>query len=223
QRVAVPLAVPEAEPRNVFIVIRANPDIELHAGPAAPYGVLSFTRQELRQAADRPQPVREWKSLTPQRICFAVGIDGTTHAYDPEKALDGYTRPYGGPHLWASGPVLPEAEQWLQLSWEHGARIGEVRLTFNDDVNEDLINLHHHRTEFNAVPNLVRDYRIEAWTDGAWTVLERVHGNRRRHRVHRFDEPVHASEIRVVAEMAWGVPRAEIVEIRAYAEPATAR
>ncbi|NEE03384.1 FAD-dependent oxidoreductase [Phytoactinopolyspora halotolerans] len=219
QRVAVPVAVPDSDPRNVFVVVRANPDVTLHAGTTAPYGVLSFTRQPLRRPADRPQPVLEWRPLASQRMCLAVAVEGATDAYAAGKALNGYTRPYGGPNLWASGPMLPYAEQWLQLSFDDEADIAEIRLTFNDDVNEDLINLHHHRTEFRAPPQLVRDYRLEACGgDGAWKVIARVRANRRRHRIHRLGEVVRTSAIRVVVETTWGIPRAEIIEIRAYAE-----
>ncbi|MFC3801414.1 hypothetical protein [Cohnella sp. GCM10012308] len=36
-------------------------------------------------------------------------------------------------------------EAWLALVWEQLVSVREVRLTWNDDVNEDPINLHHHR------------------------------------------------------------------------------
>ncbi|UUZ79771.1 hypothetical protein LJK88_32550 [Paenibacillus sp. P26] len=68
----------------------------------------------------------------------------------------------------------------------------EVHLVFNDDVNEDLINLHHHRTPFEVIPELVRDYRLEAFSDGSWRSLHRETGNRKRKRVHRLAAPVSA-------------------------------
>ncbi|WP_283656363.1 MULTISPECIES: hypothetical protein [unclassified Paenibacillus] len=56
--------------------------------------------------------------------------------------------------------------------------VREIHCTFNDDVNEDLINLHHHRTPFEVMPELVRHYRIEVFTDGTmnrtwrtWTLI----------------------------------------------------
>ena len=62
--------------------------------------------------------------------------------------------------------------------------MGAVSVIFNDDVDEDLINLHHHRSPFRVVPELVRNYRIDAFIGGEWRSVKRVIDNRRRHRVH---------------------------------------
>lgn len=47
--------------------------------------------------------------------------------------------------MWKSEPLKGE-EAYFELSWDQLVTVGEVHLTWNDDVNEDLINLHHHRT-----------------------------------------------------------------------------
>ncbi len=61
-----------------------------------------------------------------------------------------------------------------------------MQLIWNDDVNEDLVNLHHHRTPFDIIPELARDYRLEACIDGRWQTIAEVRGNRRRKQVHRI-------------------------------------
>jgi hypothetical protein len=93
--------------------------------------------------------------------------------------------------------------------------LSDIHITFNDDVNEDLINLHHHRTPFEVIPELVKDYRIEAFVGEEWKVLLRESDNKIRKRTHQL-EPTRTNKIRVVIEATNGCPYAEIVEIRAY-------
>ncbi|MEK4063681.1 MULTISPECIES: hypothetical protein [Paenibacillus] len=90
-----------------------------------------------------------------------------SHAFAAVKATDGYLRPYGGPHLWSSDQLESGREEWLELAWTAPVTLRQVHVTFNDDVNEDLINLHHHITPYEILPTLVKDYRIEAYMDGS--------------------------------------------------------
>ncbi|MBP3961605.1 hypothetical protein [Paenibacillus lignilyticus] len=46
----------------------------------------------------------------------------------------------------------------MELSWLSSVEAGVIHVTFNDDVSEDLINLHHYETPFKVMPELVRDY-----------------------------------------------------------------
>jgi hypothetical protein len=96
-------------------------------------------------------------------------------------------------------------------------RIGLIEITFHDDVNEDLINLHHHRNDFEVIPELVKHYRIEAFLDGDWHILQQVQNNRQRRRIHRLDQSILTQQLRLVIEETNGCPYAEVIEIRAYA------
>lgn len=138
-----------------------------------------------------------------------------------------------------SGSAAPSASAsaqpngpWLRLDWDEPQTVSEIHLTFNDDVNEDLVNLHHHRTDFDVIPELVRDYRLEALEarnadsaseagevsngHGQWSVLASVQGNRRRRIVHKLAQPVTLSSLRLVVEATNGSPYAELIEIRVY-------
>ena len=104
----------------------------------------------------------------------------------------------------------------MQLTWEQKQEIGEIQLIFNDDVNKDLINLHRHKTPYEIMPELVKDYRIEAWINGEWVVVIREQHNRTRRRVHKLQEAIRTDKIRLVVESTNGAPAAEVIEIRAY-------
>jgi hypothetical protein len=207
---------------NAFVIVRANEKIALHLSDEPLTGVLSFERGAAPHAVaeledhDASQPIVDWsmKKLVRRPFCFRVL--STTEAYSPQKAVGGYKRPYGGPNLWASERTTAGAEQWLELGWDGPVAIREIIVTWNDDVNEDLINLHHHRTPFDVIPELAKHYRLEARNGGAWTVLSEVRGNRRRTNRFRFDRSVAADAIRVVIVETNGAPYAELVEVRVY-------
>jgi len=212
-------------PRNAFLIVKANASLSLWLSHQPMSGVLSFQKEKkpatgkLSENKQPSQPILQWsmRKLVRKPICFR--LNDATEAYVPAKAVDGFNRPYGGPHLWMSEPtlhpVVPCSEQWLELSWERAIDVSEIHLTFNDDVNEYLINLHFLRTPFDIMPELAADYRIEAWQNGGWTRLLQVTDNRKRKRVHRV-EPLQTQRLRVIMERTNGSPRAEIVEIRVY-------
>lgn len=113
--------------------------------------------------------------------------------------------------------MSPGKPEWLQLEWAEVQSIAEVHVTFNDDVNEDLINLHHHRTAFEAIPELVRAYRIEALIGEEWVTLAEEKHNHKRKKVHKLSRSITSHTIRLWIDETNGGPRAEVAEIRVYA------
>ena len=107
--------------------------------------------------------------------------------------------------------------EWVQLTWEEPQTLAELHLTFNDDVNEDLVNLHHHHTTFRVMPELVRDYRLDVLTPaGEWTQVASVQENHKRKVIHSLDVPVSAQALRIIIDATNGSRYAELIEIRAY-------
>lgn len=218
QWVEIPLVQGSDEPaKNAFIIVRANDRISLFKSAVPLTGVLAFesmhTEHSSRDDDERYTPVTEWsmKRLVREPFCFSAA----TGAYAASKATDGYARPFGGPHIWVSEPLKAGIDEWIEVDLIEATNVSEIHVTFNDDVNEDLINLHHHETPFLVIPELVKDYRIEAWANNGWTVLHRETNNRIRKRVHSINE-VQTNKLRLVVESTNGSPRAEIVEIRVY-------
>ncbi|MET7860386.1 FAD-dependent oxidoreductase [Streptomyces sp. NPDC005318] len=208
------------EPRNAVVIVRADPHAYLHLVDQRRTGVLCLARKLAGESGvdhdipeENGQAVAEWvaRGLRRRSFCFRAG---PTRAYDPDKTVGGYQRPFGGPQMWHAGE---RGEAWLRLDWDAPVEIGTVHLVLDDDVDEYLNNLHRHRTEFEIMPELVRDYRIEALEAGGdWTPVARETGNRRRHRIHRF-APFRTTALRVVVEATNGAPEARIVALRAYA------
>ncbi|WP_080840749.1 FAD-dependent oxidoreductase [Cohnella massiliensis] len=209
-------------PANAFLIVRANGRVRLFDSLEPVTGVLAFERGAKPVVSSdledhQPdQPVIEWSMRGRARRPFCFAAD--SGAYGPDKAIDGFARPYGGPHMWVSEPLAEGRAEWLELAWESPVHAAEIHLTFNDDVNEDLINLHHHETPFPIIPELARRYRLEVPDGAGWRTIAEASGNRKRKRVHRLDQAVAADRLRLVVEETNGGPRAELVEIRVYGD-----
>ena len=210
-------------PQNAFVIVKANPSVRVYVSGRTHSGTLTLANTGEARAEkkledhDTSQLLVKWsaKPFQYRSACFAV--EPETDAFAPHKVIDGYRRPYGGPHMWNSEPITPgSGSPWLQLEWDGERRIGEIHLVFNDDVQKDLINLHHHRTPFEIMPELVKDYRVEARIGGTWETVVRETGNRKRKRVHRLDRPIRTDRIRLVVEATNGSPYAEVIEVRVY-------
>lgn len=211
------------EPQNAFVIIKANPVVSLYHSRQPHSGVLVFFKDEEPQVSkdledhSTDQLVVLWKMRGKARQPFCFRVGSPTAAFAPEKAVNGYHRPFGGPQQWMSQTLSGGQPEWLQLEWDAEQSIAEIHLTFNDDVNEDLVNLHHHTTPFAVIPELVRDYRVEAHAAGGeWTEVAAGSNNRKRKVIHRLPEPVQADKLRILVDSTNGSRYAEIIEIRAY-------
>ncbi|MFD2671679.1 FAD-dependent oxidoreductase [Marinicrinis sediminis] len=222
QLVSLPCKWTPDEAQNAFVIIRQNEALSLYVSQQPHSGMLCFQKEAKHLAAksleDRPddQLIVQWSMRGLVRHTFCISTRGETEAFTPQKGIDGYLRPYGGPHMWLSLPIQEHGEQWIMLSWEQEQLIRDIHLTFNDDVNEDLINLHHHRTPFEVIPELVRDYRIEAYVNDRWLQLLTVRDNRQRKQIHRLPDACATRRLRVVVEQTNGSPHAELIEMAVY-------
>ena len=206
----VDLAFHPDEPCNAVVVVRRAPGVSLVLTDGHPYGVLALRARSaddeqfddhIPEEAD--QPVTDWEARALRGRSFALDVTGATDAWRASRVADGYQRPFGGPHMWSSAATGGTAD--LVFEWAEPVDVREVRIVWNDDVDADLINLHHHRTHWDAVPTLARDYRVEACVDGGWQALAEVRGNRHRHRVHTV-APVRTGAVRIVVTATNGSP-----------------
>ncbi|WP_219836971.1 FAD-dependent oxidoreductase [Paenibacillus sp. R14(2021)] len=211
-----------AAPQNAFLIIKAAERISLQLSGQPQSGVLTFVKGPAPiVSADledhqTSQPVIQW-SMRPfvrKPLCFR--LLSWTNAFSPERAVDGFVRPFAGPHLWSSVAMREDSPEWLELSWANQVNVRSVHITFNDDVNEDLINLHHHRTPFAIMPELIQNYAVEVYANGEWTAVAEGQNNHKRKRIHTLDAAVAADRIRIAVFSTNGSLCAEIVEVRVY-------
>ncbi|REJ06467.1 FAD-dependent oxidoreductase [Microbacterium bovistercoris] len=200
-------------PADAVVIVRRNDDLSILVGDERPpYGVLGLLAREPGVLLADPQ-TNEWSAAELRRRSPRFEVRPDTAAYRPANVAGGFARPFGGPQLWASERAA--GEEWIELRWDTARTVARIELVFNDDVDEDLINLHHHTTPFLVMPELVRDYRVEARVGGAWQVLTEVAGNRRRRRIHGVDQVI-TDAVRVVVTATNGDPRVMIAAVRVF-------
>lgn len=207
-------------PQNAVVVLRANPDVAVRTTRPLPPGVLTLTHrvdnddQNVQISSDELLVQWPTKPLRGRSVVFRAGPD--TRALAPERATSGYHRNHGGPHLWASAPMVAGREEWLRLDWDAPVAAREVRVVFDDDLDVELNTLHHHRTPDEIMPTLVKEYRVEVLPDGGdWTVVAAEDANRWRLRVHPLPDgvgPLRA--VRLVVGATNGAPQARVVALR---------
>ncbi len=208
------------QPQNAFVIVRENQQISLHQSDVPMTGVLSFIREKkanissLLTAIDNDQPVVQWsmKPFVRKPFCFKLLTE--TEAYRPDNVINGFFRPYGSPHMWLSNPMQDGADEWLELQWEAPATFSRLEVIFNDDVNEDLVNLHYKRTPFDVIPELVQNYEWQAWVDGMWRMIAEGNNNRKRKAVHTLEHDCTTERLRLVVKSTNGSRFAEVVGIR---------
>ena len=215
--VRLPFAHEPGSPRNVAVVLHSNPALSVHLGDHVEPGTVTMHRRPLPPGEEHPEQWREWKeTLHGTGICFRLLTP--TRAFHATRAIGGVARPYGGPNMWVSGPPAEDPQPVLELAWDQPQTVAEVDLLFDVDLNEDLINLHHHRTAAEVMPTLVRSARLEAHDGGDVRVLARLEDNRQRRWSVRLDEAVATRALRLVVEDTNGAPSAHVVNLRVYAD-----
>ncbi|MGP9736686.1 hypothetical protein ACT3SQ_19295, partial [Brachybacterium sp. AOP42-C2-15] len=108
-------------------------------------------------------------------------------------------------------------QPWLQLEWTAQQQIEEIVLILDDDVEQDLINLHHHRTSWEVSPSLISRLQVDTWTDGSWRTIAELTENRLRRVCITLPETVTTDRLRIRALEVGDIREARIIAARAYA------
>lgn len=208
-----------SEEQNIFVVLKSNPEVIGFMSQTVLPGVLTFIEDPIKELEQpelhdyvRKSPILYWtnQKINRKNLVFRTLTDG----YGACKILNGYKRPFGSSNMWVSQKDSAEAES-ITLSWEKAQAISEIQLTFNDDANEDLVNLHHHRTEFEIIPELIKDYEIWGILGDERRLLQKVTDNRVRQRNHQIElTQVEKLEIKLLETN--GSSFKSLIEVRVY-------
>jgi len=205
--------VPLEHAGNAIVVLRQNPAISVHTADTALPGMIFFEHRDPSPDEEWTEQFRSWKHILPRGgLCLRLG---ETSAYSASNVIGGYSRPYGGPQLWSSEDLAWDPEPWIQLTWPTPVDLTEIVVILDADVEEDLINLHHHRTPFESLPTLLNTYTLESQTPtGTWHPIT-THTNNH-HRTTHHPVSLTTTTLRLKALSTNGTPRAHVVAIRAY-------
>jgi hypothetical protein len=216
QWVSLPFSHEAPAGENVVVLLRrAHGASILYEDRPAPYGILGLVSRTPRTSSAQAQS-NAWSAEELRRRAPLIRVHGATAALSAEQAIGGLQRPYDGPRLWSSDRLDVDPTPWLALSWPAPVEVSQIDIVFNDDVDIDLVNLHHHRTPWPVIPELVRDYRIEALIGEEWMPVASATQNRERLRSHRLDSSVITTGIRLVVGATNGSEWASVVSLRAF-------
>ncbi|HWV50713.1 MAG TPA: pyridine nucleotide-disulfide oxidoreductase, partial [Microbacterium sp.] len=217
--VEVPLAYTADRARNVIVVVRSDPAVTLFTTPELPPGVLTLVHRldndDQNVEISRDELIVQWptKPLRGRSVLFRALRESAVLA--PERAISGFNRPFDGPNMWASEPMVAGRDEWLRLDWDEPVTASEIRLVFDDDVDLELNTLHHHRSPDRVIPQLVRDYRVEVLGSDGWRAVAEVRDNRHRHRVHALPADLGPlTSARLVISATNGARQARVIAFR---------
>ncbi|MFD3402975.1 FAD-dependent oxidoreductase [Kribbella sp. NPDC058693] len=216
--IRVPLSWNPSAPTNAFVVLRQTSEISVHTASTALPGTVHFVHRDPAPDEEWTEQFRAWKHILPRGgLCVRLG---ETAAYSPSKVIGGYSRPYGGPNLWSSEDLAWDPNPWLQLTWPEPVELAEVVVILDADVQEDLINLHHHRTPFDSLPTLLSNYTLESRNgdDAPWHPIATVTNNHHRTQHHHLPTPTPTTHLRLTTQTTNGSRRSHVVSIRAYGQ-----
>ena len=135
--------------------------------------------------------------------------------YEPAMVVNPHSRPTNQPNLWVSAPSSFAEPEWLELTWDAPRNITDVQLLFDSA-------LHFHFWQswqgyaVNAIPSIVRDYRIVArQEDRSEVVVAEVHGNYQRNRSHTVDLRG-VTGLKFECRSTHGIDRAQVYAVRVF-------
>lgn len=141
--------------------------------------------------------------------CFRIYPEQSL--YSAANINDGYIRPYGLPHIWASDEKHPFCPEWIRFDFNEEKKISRIELVFNSELNHKRLMPTINRVN----PQMIKAYEIIAvTTEGEVTIVCRQN-NYKRFVVHEFDA-VNAKAVKLVVHETWGSKYVEVYDMRIY-------
>lgn len=189
--------------KKIFILLKKNENIVTGTSPVNLTGVMSFKVKNYNNKYPNLK-------LLDNTISFA--IEEKLNYYSPENIIDGFNRPWGLPHVWASKPLGTESE-YLKLDFKQQQEINEIRIYFNSDLKQRFINLKPVKERI--IPQIVKDYDIKYLENGEFKNLINIQENYQRFRIHIF-KAVKTSALKFLFHNTNGSSNIEVFQIRVY-------
>jgi hypothetical protein len=245
QWVQLPIGTAIARPGWHFLILHANPDVSVHmtetppgkrwsyprpVDPIRPNPFTGWTSRSLVIGMKRAIEADGASVITPDwndharshtassgflHFAYACRTTPEQRLFKPENITNGHSRPTHQPNLWVSRATDFSCPEWLEFTWESPRDVSEIQILFDSS-------LHFHFWQSwqgygtNAIPTLVRDYRIIAThADGSTAVVTEVTGNFQRNRRHGVGLGSIVS-LRVEIAATHGIPRAQVYGVRVF-------
>ncbi|QUI25300.1 FAD-dependent oxidoreductase [Vallitalea pronyensis] len=199
---------------KVMIKLIPNPKLSLGFNHEKMNGIITLIQKPLPEhttftSIETHHIRRSLWVKSQDTLCFQY--DDPTNIYGPKSLINGYSRNYRLPNLWLS---RPSKEAWINMTFDEPKVIRQMTLTFDSDLNFFYDNLEIHY-DFNAIPELVKDYQVIASYEGSDQVIATVEGNYQRVNHLTFDG-VTADTINIKMTATNGSTRFGVYEVNVY-------
>ncbi len=206
--------MPVNEGKKFFVLLHKNPEVRLFVAHKSITGALGFTLvedvNEMKwDTVYRAMGENTSNVLCPAVPCFRASPDQSL--YSGQNLNNGYIRPYGLPHLWASAEMQPGRAEWAEYSFDREQMISSVEIVFNSELNHPRLQ----PTISKVWPELVRSYALYAITDAGEIELARESENFLRYKTHSFTS-IKAKALKIMIYETWGSKHAEVFDVRIY-------
>lgn len=228
-----------------FLILEENPAIALHLTeapvgyrryyprPEDPIRPNVFSKWDARpiiigseQCMDligAATPVLQWNDHAKKygdescflNFAFCAQIKPVQPVYSPAETISPHSRPTNTPGLWVSGTTDFSKPEWLTLSWESPQSVSRIQVLFDSS-------LHFHFWQgwsgypMNAIPSIVKDYRIIATLeDESEVVIAEVENNHQRNCKH-VAELQGVTDLRLECHATHGIDRAQVYSLRVF-------
>ena len=147
-------------------------------------------------------------------------ITASSHVpgYGSENVISGVTRQVGDTtHAWHSADMN---DPWLCLAFEKPQAVSQVRITFDPDLNIEIMISQTKRRLDGMIkgmpPSLVKDFTVRLVKDGETVFQKNIKDNWQRLAVIDIGAPVVADQALVEVHSTYGDDNAKIFEVRIY-------
>lgn len=161
-------------------------------------------------------------NLDPADIARTAKItsSGYIDGYCPENVISGVTRSVeNNSHLWQSKD-MNEENAFLQFEFDEAKTISEVRVTFDPDLNIEIMISQTKRRIDGMIkgmpPSLVKDFTVSLLKNNERVYTKKVIDNNERLCIIKADSPIIADKVLIEIESTYGDKTAKIFEVRIY-------
>jgi hypothetical protein len=246
QWIELPIQTGISRPGWHFLILEKNPNISVHMtetppgkrwyyprpdDPIRPNPFTKWTSRALTIGMTRAVDADGARVITPDwndharrftaqsgflNFAYRSRTSPEQELFSPAMVTNGCPRPTHLPNLWVSATTDFAQPEWIDLAWASPRSITAVQVLFDSS-------LHFHFSQswqgypMNAIPSIVRDYRIIAGhSNGSTTLIADVRGNHLRSRRHAavLDSVAH---LRLEMIGTHGLPRAQVYAVRVIA------
>lgn len=181
---------------KLYIVLEGAEALAVYANGERITGAVSF-----HYRPEEPARLKRWE----HSIAFK-NVVPAQNMYDPQNVINGYSRPYGLPNVWASGHTA--GKEWLELAFAAPKDVEELQLVFNPRLDLEHFD--------DPIETLVKDYDVMlTLADGSGQTLP-VRENYLSLNKHRVDA-CGVTRIRLEFHTTYGSPFYEVFAVKLYA------